>query len=223
MVRVGGLDPYRARGSGVAALGPLEYRSSLIGGRLYLQLPAIDTIEYAIYKAVTIPTTTVSYGATVWGKVGSAVNFNGSGFTMLSGLGFFKDSGGFADTVNQLTVGHFTGTNLTRRTNVFNTLGDNNYGAPASMLWEDEHEVTVRASATNMTWYLSMASPTNGCSSYMGSGASGGVVTLLKYAGVYFLPGSVFSGVAGLFPYHYSIDYLRLYTGDLTNVWVNNL
>jgi hypothetical protein len=222
MVRQGNIDKYRTRGTTTSALGALEYRSSLIDGRLYIQVPSINSIDYVLYKSVSVPTTTTAYGAICWGKVGSAANFNGSGFTFDNEVGFFKDSGGFADNTTLVGTGHYYTNHTMRRFITQGTATDNDMGIPSSIM-EDVKITTIRATATNYTSVGEFASSYTGDVVFYSGGTGTGVASNLVYAGMHLGPGSAMTSIADSVPWHYCIDFLRLYTGDLTNVYVADL
>jgi hypothetical protein len=225
LTRAGEIDRFRARGTTTPALGALEYRSSLIDGRLYLQLPAINSVGFTLTKPITVPTTTTSHGATVWGKVMSAANYNGSGHSFLHVVGLYKATGAVPDPSNFAGSGYYYQNHIQQRFAYFgNQFVDNDLGLPGFDI-RDIKIVTVQATTPDMTWYADLASSyTNNYQSY-GSGvvAGSGSASLVKYAGISLDAGTNFTAACNLVPWHYCIDYLRLYTGNLTNVWVSDL
>lgn len=223
MVRAGEIDKFRSRGAVTAALGPLQYRSSLIKGALYIQLPNINSVVYTITKPVTVPTTTVSHGATCWGKVTSIANYNGSGHSFLHSVGLFKASGGFADSGNHVGSGYYYVNHTMQRVNYFGgSFVDNDLGLPG-VEQRDIKIVTVVATTPNMTWSCDFSSSYSDNYLSFGAGVSGGLASTVQHAGALIEGGVNFTAIADSVPWHYRIDYLRLYTGDLTNIWVGDL
>jgi len=222
MVRVGEIDKFRGRGTTTPALGSLEYRSSLSKGRLYIQLPAINSCTYTLTKPITVPTTTASHGAMCWGKVITPANYNGSGYSFLHLVAMFKTAGGFPDAATQLGAGYYLNNHVQQRVSYFGTVTDNDLGLPGVDM-RDVKIVTARATPTNMTWSCDFASSYTDAYLMFGIGNSGGVASLLQHAGLHLEPGSNFTAVCDVVPWHCCIDYLRLYTGDLTNIWAGSL
>lgn len=227
MTRVG--DIYAARGIGsFTALTTYQYRSSLINGFLYIQLPTgTSDIYYTLTKSVSVPTTSTTYGAFLWARFVQASGYVSSGFNNLVSLAMFKDSGGNADITNYIEIGSFVTTGYIRRVghtvSGSGTVTDNNMGLPISNM-EDIKTLSVYATTTNLTYYAAFVSAyTPSYGYYTGGGPALGVASNMTHAGFLFRPGTSGSTTSPYTPFDYCIEFARFHTGDLSGQWIGGL
>lgn len=221
MVRVGEIYPYRNVGT-FTPLGLLEYRSSLINGRLYLQLPAnaVD-IYYTLAKPALIPNTTTHHGAQIWARAQGCWSYASSGFLWYCGAGFFYDLGGNADgtTAKFAMASYYTGTHAIRALDVVGST-TNDMGLAFSSL-EDIKSIKIVANPTPSVTAEFMSAST-GNLIFFGQ-YNGFVLTSFQHAGLILRPGTNIGNNQLATPFDFVIDFIRLYQGDLSGVWIGGL
>jgi len=232
MVRVGDIFPYRGLG-GYTALTALEYRSSIIEGVLYLQLPLTNSITYTLCKSVSIPTTTTTYGARMSVRAAPGMFQPGSSsFGNVIRLVMLKDSGGNADVnngVNHAIYWTSNGTNSGVRHDQAHIIAGAATGTGgatsflSSAVTDDITELAVQATTTNLSY--SAGTSTSGNLGFLGWGGAQpalGVASGLTWAGIQLESGGLAATYNLNTPFDYAIAYMRLFTGNLQGVaWVN--
>lgn len=226
MTRVGDIYPYRSTGT-FSTLTALQYRSTILNGRLYLQLPIAGAdVFYTLTKAVTVPTTTTAHGAMLWAKASAVQSWSNTNFQSFMALMFFKDTGGVADIANRVGHAMYNDT-LTRTFSEYVISGvvtdPSNYtDSKVFQIPWDIWALRLIATATNATFTTEVASSAHGTYQAMTSvSASIGVASTYAHAGYLLRPSGVTSN-ALTWPYDYVIDFMRLYTGDLSGQWIGN-
>jgi hypothetical protein len=227
MVRVGEIYAYRNVGT-FTPLGPLEYRSSLINGRLYLQLPvAAADIYYTLTKPVTIPNTTVRHGAQLWARAQGAFSYASSGFYAYCAAGFFYDATGNADVVSgrYALAAYYTATHAIRSADGLGGGTTNDMGLAYASI-EDMKSIKVVATTPNPTATAEFWSSYNGGTLYFGGPPGTYTLASFGHAGLLLRPssgGAAPNLVQVSTPWDFAIDFLRLYQGDLSGVWIGGL
>ena len=222
MTRVGEIYPRRTIGS-FSTLTTYQYRSSIVDGRMHIQLP-LGTCDYTLTKAVSVPVTSVSHGGIVWGRFSPGMGIAST--IGLAAVGFFANSGGFADLDNFIATGEFHSAQSTARS-VYRVGGaqsqvDTTYTTPRPNVIPDIKITTAYATASNLTCYSDFATSAGGAYQYYaGFSTSLGVASNMAHAGFWFNPQNA-SPTAEL-PFDFVIDFARLHTGDLAGVWIGGL
>lgn len=215
MTRVGDVYPYEyAWKGGVGTLGVNEYRSRIQNGRLALQLSTNATNEYALYKAVTLPSATANEGGVVWGRFGSTRGLEAAGTHGFCNVSFWADSGGVPDLANRNyhqihysganSLLSYTGVNGGAATTTTLTLGDTS----------PDDTFGVMTTASNGTRFFRVDTQSGAdSSSPLKTGAGYKASATIAWAGMGFFCNTVAPEreAAGL----RFIDFLRLRTGDM--------
>lgn len=124
MTRVGNVYPYEwTWKGGVGALTLNQYRSTIVNGRLAVQMPSVGG-SWWICKRVTLPTTTPQHGGLLWARFGATRPLDTAGQAGWTNINFWGNVGapGIPDPANRLfheilfdnapnTTLHWAGTN----------------------------------------------------------------------------------------------------------------
>lgn len=81
MTRVGPVVTFPNTWGVDGAIARNQYRSTLRDGKLIVQFPWLNLDTIQIYKAITVPATTVDYGALLWSRNSRGASFNGNSGT----------------------------------------------------------------------------------------------------------------------------------------------
>jgi hypothetical protein len=235
MTRVGDIYPYRGVGTNTA-LGNLEYRSSLIKGRLFIQLPlAATSVSYSLTKAVAVPVTTINHGAYGWVRMSPCMVSTGNSANYINAtvLMFAKDTGGLPDVnncvFNQFYVANTGSATVTHRdighiiasaTTTGISLNTTQYTAGN----DDISGLKVQSTATNLSYSAFVANSLTGVfATQPGAQPALGIGATLVHFGVKLDSGTNASAANQTTPFDYVIDFMRLHTGDLSGVWIGGL
>lgn len=218
MTRVGDVYPYEYTWkSGVSTLGINEYRSSIRNGRLVLQLTTTSTNDYALYKAVTLPTTTATHGGVVWARFCPSRAVETTGAHGYTNVAFWANSGGFPDNNNRNyhekifdganAATTYVGVNGGSFTNV-------SVNTPESPGADILGIMTIASNVTHGTKFFRVNPESGGdASSPWKTGASHKSAGAIAYAGFgFFVQNSSPERTATSLRY---IDFIRLRTGDM--------
>lgn len=222
LTRAGNIEPFTAPSSVAAG----TYRSTLIDGSLYLQLPANSQV--CVVKPVTLPTTPAVNGGgflTARGHMcveqnntGGSSSWFGASFYNAGGVGLTPDDGQAVMALTFYSSGSASwGAGSWRNGGAGSTSSTDTNGNKFYDIDVTGIRLTAN-SGTAVARYLHVSSAGNRACTFTSYTSLGGTaITAMKWAGVRV---SSTTGViaANNQPYDGCIDYIRLVTGDMTNV-----
>lgn len=224
LTRVGEVIPAGATLMGMTALTSSQYRSTLANGCLWLQLPATNGIDFYIYKTISVPTTTTTSGACLWGRV-VPYDIGISGVIDQPTIGVFmsRASAGNVDTTNRIQTTRNlktgAGTSPFEITSWRSQAGSVTTSSIVSATPYDAMAVMVVNNATPKFWPFAICTQSlqaldMGQINLTTTGGTSGITLAGIQIFTNATPVRMSDG-----PPMYTIDYMRLKTGDMNGFW----